>query len=286
MSTRIGVAVHPERDVHQPVDALREWASERDADVVQVEVEGQQQQVAPFGDVEDCDVVVAIGGDGTALAAIRAAAPHDRPVLGVACGSLGALTAVEAHGLPDALKRFQDDGWRPMRLPALEVTSEEGEQRLAFNDVALVRAGGGQLRLGIHLDDTLYGRIAGDGAVVSTPVGSAAYTLAAGGPILHPDAPAFVCTPLPSHGGFIPALVAAAGSRLQLEILGGFAGARLEVDGRVLTERSSSIGLRLFQDAATIVSFDGQEPFLAGLRRRGVLVDSPRLLAEDRRKQE
>jgi NAD+ kinase len=283
MSPRVGLAVHPRRDVEAAVAALREWADGAGAAVVQVEVEGQQQQVAPFGPVEECDLVVTIGGDGTALAAMRVAGPLGRPVLGVSCGSLGALTAVPADGLGEALERFHRGEWEARELPALELRIDGGEPRQALNDLALVRAGEGQVRIAAAIDGAVYARLAGDGCVVSTPVGSAAYALAAGGPLLCPEVEAMLLTPLPSHGGCAPPLLAAPEAVLSLEVLGGPSGTRLEIDGKIAVDEMGQLEVRLRRGAVTLVAFEGGEPYLTGLRRRGVITDSPRLLAEDRR---
>ncbi|HZU40733.1 MAG TPA: NAD(+)/NADH kinase, partial [Solirubrobacteraceae bacterium] len=102
----IGLVVHPTRDVERPLSAVREWARERGVALGQVDSFGSRRPLGPAAEVADCDLVVAIGGDGTTLAAIRAAAPAARPVLGVACGSLGALTAVPAGEVGGALERF------------------------------------------------------------------------------------------------------------------------------------------------------------------------------------
>ena len=75
--------------------------------------------MAPRGEAADCDLVIALGGDGTTLAALHAAAPVGRPVLGVACGSLGALTGATADKLDDALDRVAAGDWTPRALPAL-----------------------------------------------------------------------------------------------------------------------------------------------------------------------
>src|SRR4051794_29216297 len=86
---RIGVVVHPRRDVERPLDDLRRWAAQHSAELVQIAVDGgQRRRVAPYAVPEHCDLVVSIGGDGTMLAATRASLPAKRPVLGVACGSL------------------------------------------------------------------------------------------------------------------------------------------------------------------------------------------------------
>ena len=283
MPQRIGLVLHPSRNVDGPLHALQRWAATHRVDVVELDVIGDQQPVGEEPERDDCDLVVAIGGDGTTLAAIRAAAAADRPVMGVACGSLGVLTTVAAHRVTPALERFRVDTWKPRPLPALEVQRDDGVVMLAFNDVVTVRAGQGQMRTTAHLDGVLYARFAGDGWIVSTPVGSSAYALASGGPLLAPGTNAFTLTPLPTHGGFCPPLVAAAGSRLRLDTTAGYGGGRLEIDGQVVDQRIGSVTVSLRPAVVTIVDFTEDEPMLTGLRRRQIIIDSPRILAEDAR---
>jgi NAD+ kinase len=279
--TSIGVTVHPTRDVGGPLETLRVWASGHGARIVQVGG-GSQPEVAPAGDAAGCELVVTIGGDGTALAGLRAAAPAGRPLLGVACGSLGALTTVSAAGLGDALDRFSAGDWHRVSRPALVVRRGD-EELLAYNDLALVRAGEGQLRTRVELDGVLYGRLAGDGLIVSTPVGSSAYTLAAGGPLLAPGTAAFVFTPLPTHGGAIPPLVVPGDSSLRLEVSAAVNGARLEIDGRQVGDHEGALEVSLRGEAAILVGLQAGDPLITGLRERGVIADSPRILAEDAR---
>jgi NAD+ kinase len=277
--TQVGVSVHPSRDIHEPLGELRRWVERHGASLVQVGG-GAQQEVAPVGGADDCEVVVSIGGDGTALAAIRAAAPSGVPVLGVAFGSLGALTTVPADGLTAALDHFEAGDWHPIARPALAVTRGD-EVLLAYNDLAVVRRGEGQVRTHVELDGELYARLAGDGMIVATPIGSGAYTMAAGGPLLAPGANAFVFTPLPTHGGSIPPLVVSGDSTLRLTVSAGFGGARLEIDGRVVDEHDGPIEATLRPGAAALVGLGVSVPFLTGLRERGVISDSPRVLAEE-----
>ena len=75
-------------------------------------------------------------------------------------------------------------------------------------------------------------------------------------------------------------MVIGPGSELELEIRPGFGGARLEVDGQVAEERARSLTISLREGVATMVGFDGQEPLLAGLRRRRIIIDSPRVSAD------
>ncbi len=279
----VGVVVHPSRNIDGPLNLLRGWADAHGVTVVQVAVPGQHRTVADPGDVGDCDLIVSIGGDGTMLAAIRAAEAVRLPVLGVSCGSLGVLTAVSADAVATALDRFRGDDWSPRVLPALSVTAPGAPALIAFNDACVVRNGIGQVRVTSTIDGVLFTRLAGDGCIVSTPLGSTAYALAAGGPLLAPGTEAYLLTPLPSHGGSRLPLVVPAGAELALEISTGVGGARLELDGQVLDQDPGMLRITLRQDVVTLVSFPEQEPLFDSLRRRGILADSPRIVADTQR---
>lgn len=282
--TRVGIVVHPTRDVSQPLADLREWSRARDADIVQMLVFGDdQQQVAQEGVADGCDLIVAIGGDGTALAAIRVAATAGLPVMGVACGSLGVLTVVPADAVPGALDRFASGDWIAHPLPGLQITRDDREPLIAYNDMALIRGGQGQLRWRAHVDGALFGRFAGDGCIVSTAMGTSGYSLAAGGPLLSPGTHAFLLTPVSVHGGSCPPLIVAAGSTLQLDLTIGYGGARFELDGQIAEAPTGSLTVGYTPGVATVVAFPDMEPVIERLRRRQIIIDSPRILAEDSR---
>jgi NAD+ kinase len=279
---RVGVVVHPSRPIEPPLRALREWTDAHDVEVVQVAAPCRQQEVAAPGDPARCDLIVSIGGDGTALAALRTGALAGTPVLGVAFGSLGVLTSVDPDGVAEAVDRFSRGDWVAHSLPALELHADGGgDDMFALNDVVIIRAGEGQVRVAAQADGVLYGRFAGDGCIVSTPVGSSAYALSTGGPLLAPDLWAFALAHLPAHGGFIPPLVVSGDSELELRIKAGFGGWRLELDGQIVEAPGEKLKLRMRPDAATLVAFDDQEPLVTGLRRRRIIVDSPRMVADD-----
>ena len=284
---QIGLVVHPRREISSALATLEDWCGARGVSLVQVPATGQERRVAPEGDAAECDLIVALGGDGTTLAAIRTAAAAGRPVLGVACGSLGALTAVSADAIEVALDRFAAGDWIARELPALVLESEGEETLTGVNDVVVVRHGAGQVAADISLDGELFIRFAGDGLAVATALGSSAYNLAAGGPVLAPDTTAFVFTPLAPHGGCCPPLVVEESSRLTVELEPGFGGARIELDGQIqdrlapLDARTLTITRRARH--AVLVMLGGEESVLAGLRRRRVLLDSPRILARDDR---
>src|SRR5215207_5730900 len=283
MVTRLGLVVHPRRELSSGLDAIRRWGEENGVDVVQVPAHGQDRRVAPPGDPATCDLIVALGGDGTTLAALRTGAAAGVPVMGVACGSLGALTAVTADDIDDALDRVGAGDWTPRALPALAVDSDGAATLTGVNDLVVVRQGASQVSAEVRVDGELFIRFAGDGLVVATPLGSTAYTLAAGGPLVAPGGSGLVLTPLSPHGGCCPPLVAGAESRLTIELYPGHGGARVELDGHIQARmephapRTLEVALR--RDHATLVVLGGEESLLASLRRRRVIIDSPRMLA-------
>jgi NAD+ kinase len=280
--TQLGLVVHPRREIEGALGTIRDWASVHGVAIGQLEIPGQSRRVAEPVEVEPCDVVLALGGDGTTLAALHAAAPASRPVLGIACGSIGVLTSVTTDHLSWALEQVVKGTWTPRALPGLDVASG-GEERVAVNDFTVIRNGTGQVITSITVDDELYVRTAGDGLVVATPLGSSAYTMAAGGPILAPGAKGMVVTPLAHHGGVAPPLVVAPQSTIRLSVEPGYGGSRFELDGQVLPGGSAEITLKLRPDYATMVTLEGEETMLTGLRRRGLLVDGARILARDAR---
>ena len=260
---QLGLVVHPRRDIAGPLDSIAAWGSKNGVAIGQVPIPGQARRVAELVEVESCDLLVAVGGDGTTLAALHAAAPASLSVLGVACGSVGVLTSVHAAGLVAGLDQVG----------------------VAINDFAVIRNGVGQVIVAITLDGELYARTAGDGVVVASQLGSSAYTMAAGGPLLSPGARGMVVTPLAPHGGVAPPLVVGSDSRVGLAVEPGYGGIRCELDGQEQERGKPAVEMTvsLRPDYATLVELHDQESMLTGLRRRGLVVDSPRILARDAR---
>jgi NAD+ kinase len=281
---RVAVVVHPTREIAGALRTLEAWAGEHGLDVVQIPtVGGSEREAARRAALESGDLVVALGGDGTVLSALRAAAPEDAPVLGVACGSLGALTAVHADRLEPALQRVIDGDWTARRLPALAIHPADAPAEWALNDFVVVRRGAGQVVVNLFVDGELYVRLSGDGLVIASPLGSSAYSMAAGGPVLASGMPALVCTPLAMHGGHAPPLVVPASTDVRVEVRPSFAGFDIEIDGHRYPLDAVDYNLSLHDEKVTLVSFGELGLGLTGLRERRLITDSPRVLARDDR---
>jgi NAD+ kinase len=281
---RLALVVHPTREIAETVETLERWAAEHSVEVVQIPAVGESvREIAATGELTEGDLVVALGGDGTVLAALRAAAPLDAPVLGVACGSLGALTAMAADRVEEALDRVLAGDWSPHRLPALAVNAAGAGEHWSVNDFVVARRGAGQVVANVSVDGELYVRLAGDGVIVATALGSTAYSMAAGGPVLAPDTPAVVCTPVAMHGGSAPPLVVPATSTVQVTVHPSFAGFDVELDGHIYPMDATEFSVSLEENRVTLVSFGNVGMRISGLRERRLITDSPRVLARDDR---
>jgi NAD+ kinase len=281
---RLALVIHPTRDLDTALGMLREWAPSHGVELVQLPGDdAERPDVAPQATLENGDLVVAVGGDGTVLSALRAAATARAPVLGVACGSLGALTAVSVSELDDALEHVRDGSWQPRALPALAIHSADGEVDWALNDFVVLRRGAGQVIVEVAVEDELYVRLAGDGLIVATPAGSSGYSMAAGGPLLAADTPAFACTPIAMHGGAAAPLVVRADATVSVEVHPTFGGFEIEIDGHRRPLPGSSFRLTFEEDRVDLVTFSPSDQGLRRLRERGLIADSPRVLARDRR---
>ena len=275
------MAVHPSRPLDGAIETLAAWASRNDVELVQIVA--SERRVFPLAEAAPSDLVVALGGDGTALTALRAAEPVRAPVLAVACGSVGALSTVTAGELGDALDRVRAGDWARCTVPALAVSTPEGKTAIALNDVVLVRRGSGQLVAEVALDGEPYIRLAGDGVIVATALGSSGYTMAAGGPLLTLRTAAFLCTPIAMHGGSAAPLVVPAESVLTVEVQPSYGGFDIELDGQRHALEAHSFRLTLEPDRATLVRFSVTDQGVRRLRERGLIADSPRALVRMRR---
>ncbi|MBO4286861.1 MAG: NAD(+)/NADH kinase [Kiritimatiellae bacterium] len=183
------------------------------------------------------EAVVVLGGDGTMLSASHALAGQGLPLVGFNIGSLGYLTSVEEASFRDALEQLREDRFQIGRRTLLDVCVERQgfhEERLpeALNDVVISRGiSGTAIELDLMLDDQTVSRFLCDGIIVATPTGSTAYSLAAGGPILLPDAEALVISPICPHTLTSRPLVVRDGTRIAIRAVACNEPMLLSVDG-------------------------------------------------------
>ncbi|MEO0480240.1 MAG: NAD(+)/NADH kinase [Planctomycetota bacterium] len=193
----------------------------------------------------EADLVAVFGGDGSILSAARRMGRNQMPTVGVNLGRLGFLAAFRPEeaidGLREALNgELIEEPRRMLRCTVRDPDSGESTfESLCLNDIVLARGpDAGILMLSAHLDEGELAAYPGDGLIVATSVGSTAYSLAAGGPIVAPGLEALVLTPLAPHTLSVRPLVVPMQGRLLLRVdeTGGGGCAHLSVDGQVHAE--------------------------------------------------
>lgn len=257
----VGLVLHPTKPVAESITTITAWsrahtgralAREQDRhrvpDVVEVVTDEEF--------VRRVDGVVALGGDGTMLGAMRLVIDRPVPVLGVNHGNLGFLVEVTPHGLEKALARLNAGDFTIEQHGCLVAEGAELATRFGFNDVVLARLGRtGAVSVDLTVNDRRYGYYRCDAVVVSTPNGSTAYNYAAGGPVVSPSAACTVITPVAPMAGISRAIVLGAGDRVTLSVAEESAAVAVDVDGTAAGEltRDDVLSTTLRQNAAQVV---------------------------------
>ena len=204
----------------------------------------------------DCDLCVVVGGDGTLLAAARLMGEHQIPILAINYGGLGFLTEVTRDEMYSALEEVLAGRTRTNSRMMMEVEvhrdGQESARYQALNDVVIHK---GTLARIIELEAVIDGqyvtRFRSDGLILSTPTGSTAYNMSAGGPIVYPTMMAIVMTPICSHTLTNRPLVLPSESRVEVTLrsapdevyvtVDGQTGTKLEPGSRVTVLKSSRL---------------------------------------------
>ena len=191
--------------------------------------------------LEHSEMMVTIGGDGTLLRGVRLAVLLEIPILGINTGRLGFLTEIETTGdIVHQVQRLFRGEFAVEERVALQVSVNGVGAHFALNDVVVRR--GAQARMapfGLSLDGEPIAHIPSDGIVVSTPTGSTAYFLSAGGPIIAPTVDAFGVASLLPHTLFARPLIVPTSSTIEITCDSEIVHANLETDGTFVSDLSS-----------------------------------------------
>lgn len=154
----------------------------------------------PSGYLQGYDACCVIGGDGTLLGVAREAAHQQVPIIGVNRGSLGFLTTFSAEEARAQFAELLTGAYRLAHRSLIECCTGPGSHDLALNDVLVKSDINSRLvQLEVHADGELVTNYTCDGLIFSTPTGSTAYNLSAGGPLIHPNAAVIAMTPICPH---------------------------------------------------------------------------------------
>jgi len=247
MYRTVGIVSRPrQEDVAAVVPKLIEWLESRGLSVLYdketaacLAASGRERPREELAAA--VDFLIVLGGDGTLLATARALRENTVPVLPVNLGGLGFLTSVQSDELYAILEEVLQGRNRVSERTLLEAQIVRGgkvvARHRALNDAVFNK---GALARIIDLDLSVNGEFVcsykADGLIVSTPTGSTAYSLAAGGPIVHPQVPAFIATPICPHTLTNRPLVIPDSSNIEITFRSDDAQVYLTLDGQVGVE--------------------------------------------------
>lgn len=185
----------------------------------------------------DTDCALVIGGDGTFLQAARKLFGTEIPLLGINMGTLGYLTEVEVHHVEEGLNQLLSGNYTIESRMMLYGSIHEKHRDVAFNDIVVTRNGPLRvLQFNLYVNGAFLNSYQADGILVSTPNGSTAYNLSAGGPIVEPTASLLVVTPICPHALNSSSIILSDEDEIVIEI-----------------------GSRRNQDTEAAVTFDGED---------------------------
>lgn len=187
---------------------------------------------------KDLNVVIALGGDGTILRAARALEAFETPILGVNIGHLGFLSSVELHEFEDALIKLKNNEFTledRMMLKCTLPNRNNEDHYIALNDLVISKGTLSRVvNYDIYIDDTFYINYNADGLIISTPTGSTAYSLSAGGPIVYPTLDVVALTPICPISFGVKTIILDSSNKISIKVKANNEKVYLTSDGQML----------------------------------------------------
>lgn len=242
-------------------------------EMVYNQIEGAKIQVFndSFGFTKDIaetlDFIISLGGDGTFLRTARMVVEYNIPILGVNIGNLGFLTSVEISNFEYALKCIRNNEYSIEKRKMLQCSLSENDSQhkyLLLNDAVIAKGTlARMIEFDIYVDNCFYTSYTADGVIVSTPTGSTAYSLSAGGPIIYPTLELITITPICPHYLGMRTVVFDGSSKIKILIKKRHESIFLTVDGQESVElnNSQSIFIQSSNYDCNIIKLKGYDYF-------------------------
>lgn len=259
---RLGLVVHGDRDVAREVAAgVRDGAGRRGLDTVPVPNRGPMPP--------DVDLLIGIGGDGTLLAAAALALEADLPVVGINLGSVGYLAEIDPARGEEMLDGIEAGTLEATSRMTVEAATADGRTWRGVNEVVVDKLETRRLvQIRVDIDDRYFTTYRADGIITATPLGSTAYSLSAGGPVLDPSLDALIITPVAPHSLLSRSIVLTPSTEIRYTV-DLDRPVRVNVDGReaaVLAE-GDALTVRAGEQRSRFLSL-GAHPFPQAVRHQ------------------
>ncbi|NLG37262.1 MAG: NAD(+)/NADH kinase [Clostridiales bacterium] len=197
-----------------------------------------------------CGLAIVLGGDGTLLSAARELAPLKIPVMGVNLGRRGFLSSAEADDLDALMAAVLGDSYTLDERMMLEARLEDGSSQIALNDLGIFNSSRARMiRVVVRVCGEILDEYYADGVLVSSPTGSTAYSLSAGGPLIVPQMACMLVTPICAHSLRARPVVVGAESLISLYPAARYGDAVLTADGQVHTALRAGMSVAIRRSA-------------------------------------
>ena len=192
-------------------------------------------------DVKEADLIISFGGDGTMLVASKEAIKKDVPIMAVNMGTLGYLAEINPENAIEMLEKYQNGEYIIDNRNFLKV-KYNNKKYYALNELVVIKGGlmSHLMEVEVYSNDIFVNKYRADGVIVSTPTGSTAYSLSAGGSIVHPNLKALIITPLSPHSLNARSIVVDGNDYLSFKIFSRDNDAHLNLDGSEYLKVDSS----------------------------------------------
>ncbi len=225
------------------------------------------REIKSYSDLDGLEILFVLGGDGTILTVATECAKRGVKIIGINYGHVGFLAEFEPDKLDDAINLVKSSNYATQKRSMLEIRCGE-HTYYALNDLVIQRGTSGKnfintVSVHAEIDGSTVDNFSADGIIVSTPTGSTAYSLAAGGSVLTPDINAFILTPICAHSLHSRPVVFSDKSILKLKPLNAAAPLGLIVDGKAVgtVENGQTVYVTKAKHAVTFITKDDKNFF-------------------------
>ena len=219
-------------------------------------------------DCKDIDVIAVFGGDGTILRVIEYAFEYDIPILAVNTGSLGFLTCVESGDLDSTIEILKDK--KNIEKRSIMKVLVDGKKYYALNETLISRCLSnttlsGVAKLSLEIGGKFVDKYNADGLIISTPTGSTAYSLSAGGSIITPDVSAFIATPVCSHSLHNRPIVFSDNYSAKVTVLENSSKCSVFIDGKAVKNLKTGESVEIIKSRGCVKFFNTKDNFFEKL---------------------
>ncbi len=277
----VGLVINYEKkNARETAARLIDWLEAKN---IRVYVEGGSGKLGEKEDLSGCltekslkevNLLISLGGDGTLLRAARLAAAADIPVLGVNLGGLGFLTQIGTENLEKSLTRLEEEEYFLDQRMMLDCSVKRGGKELknfvALNDVVIGKGAIARIiKLATYVNNDYVVTYSADGLIVSTSTGSTAYSLSAGGPIVHPHIEAMILAPICPHTLSVRPLIIGGEDQVKIVLESEEKEIMVTIDGQegFILKAKDEVIVKKSERQTCLITF-GEKNFYAILREK------------------